>query len=109
MIQEHGRRRATRSVGPVDGAFGTVDVNVTMNASLVRAARLATDVDPAMNAIELEVECLAVRPGLLAVTAPAFDEPVGPGSEPFFIPHECNIGPRRETGNRVFSRAAQSK
>ena len=71
-----------------------MNMHVPVNARLVRAGRLATDVDPSMNAIDLAIERSSVGVQRLGVAAPAIDKLVGAGRVPLIIAHAINISPR---------------
>jgi hypothetical protein len=68
-----------------------MNMHVPVNARLVRAGRLAADVDPSMNAIHLAVERSSIRVQRLGVAAPAVDKLVGPRRDPLIIAHAINI------------------
>jgi hypothetical protein len=63
-------------------------MDVTVNAVLLCAIRLAAEVDPTVDAVDLEIERLAVRLHLLAVSAPAVEETVRSACDPLVVAHE---------------------
>ena len=68
-----------------------MNMHVPVNARLMRAGRLAADVDPSMNAIDLAVERSSVGVQRLRVAAPAVDKLMGPRRDPLVIAHAFKI------------------
>lgn len=52
-----------------------------------------------MDPVDVKVERAAVGSDLLTVAAPAVDEPVRAGWEPFILTHLPKISPASRTGN----------
>jgi hypothetical protein len=68
-----------------------MNMHVPVNARLMRAGRLAADIDPSMNAIHLAVERSSVRVQRLGMAAPAVDKLMGPRRDPLIFAHSINI------------------
>jgi hypothetical protein len=66
-------------------------VDVTVDARLMRARRVAAQVDPAMHAVELPVQRPAAGIQRLHVTAPAVDKLMRSGGDPLVVVHASNI------------------
>jgi len=70
-----------------------MNMHVPVNARLMRACRLAADVDPSMDAIDLTVERSSAGVQRLGVATPAVDKLVGPRLDPLVVAHRINITP----------------
>jgi hypothetical protein len=70
-----------------------VDVNVPVDEALERAVVAAAEGDPAVDAIELDVQRLAVSGYRLGMAAPAVDELMAAGGDPFVVEHAGKIQP----------------
>jgi hypothetical protein len=68
-------------------------MHVPVNTRLMRAGRLAADVDPSMNAIHLAIERSSVRVQRLRMAAPAVDKLMGARRDPLIIAHAIKISP----------------
>ena len=68
-----------------------MNVHVPVNARLVRTGRLAADIDPSMNPIDLAIERSSVGVQRLGMAAPAVDKLVGAGRDPLIIAHAIKI------------------
>ena len=75
---------------------------MAVDAALARAVGRTAEVHPAVDAIDLEIEGPPVGPHLLAVAAPAIDEPVRAGRQPFVLAHVLKICPRSTSGNGAY-------
>ena len=64
-----------------------MNVHVSVHFRLKIAIFAAAEVDPAVCAVELEIERLAVLPVGLAMTTPTVEKPVRPGGDPFVVSH----------------------
>ena len=91
------RRRAARPLGALHRAFGAVHVNVPVHSHLLGTHWRAAEVDPFVDAVELEIERPPIRTERLAVTAPAVRESMRPGADPLFVVHVTKISPARQT------------
>ena len=78
---------AARPRGLLFRAVRAVDVDVTMHAALLAARWAAAEVDPAVGAIDFEVERLAGRVQRLTVAAPTLEEMVRSGCDPLVVAH----------------------
>ena len=64
---------------------------MSMDARLMLALHIATNIHPAMHAIDLAVEGLATGIHRLDMTAPAVDELMRTGGDPVVVAHASNI------------------
>src|SRR2546429_8083275 len=76
-----------------------MNMHVPVNARLLRAARLAADIDPSVTAIDLAIERSSVGVQRLGMAAPAVDKLVGAGRDPLIIEHAIKIRSRWGAGN----------
>ena len=68
-----------------------MNMHVPVNARLVRAGRLAADIDPSMNAIDLAIERSSVGVQRLGMAAPTVHKLVRAGRDPLIVEHAINI------------------
>lgn len=83
-----------RSLATV-AAHGTVDVHVAVDAALHLAIRRTGQGHPAVNAVDEDIEGLAVERVRLRVPAPAVDELMVACGHPLDIEHAQRIDPFR--------------
>ena len=64
-----------------------MNVHMSMHFRLKIAIFTAAEVDPAVCAVELEIERFPILPVGLAMPAPAVEKPVRPGGDPLVVSH----------------------
>ena len=72
-------------------------VHMSVHTRLLGARRRAAEVDPLVDAVELEIERPTIRTEGLAMPAPAVQESMRPGADPFFVVHAIKISPVAQT------------
>ena len=71
-------------------------MNMAVHPQLLGARGRAAEIHPSVNTIELEIERAPVGTDGLAMPAPAVDESMRPGADPFLV-HGINISPAAQT------------
>ena len=66
-------------------------VDVPVHSRLLGTRRRAAEVDPFVDAVELEIERSPIRTVGLAMPAPAVQKSMRPGADPLFLVHAIKI------------------